>query len=60
LAYDDDPSGKNPNIKFPNLVQFPESWTYTPESPACCPDQGYFYTFDDDYEEDDDMDDEND
>ncbi len=58
MAFDGNTSGENPKLKYPNLVQFPDSWTYTPDSPTCCPDQGYFYTFDDDFdEEDDDMDD---
>ena len=59
LAFSGSPSGRNPKIKFPNLVEDPAGWTYTPDAPESCDWQGYFYNEDDcddddpfDYDED--------
>jgi len=49
LAFKDSPSGYNPNINFPNLVEDADGWRYTKDSPESCDDQGFFY-----YDEDDD------
>jgi hypothetical protein len=56
LAFKDSPSGRNPSVIFPNLVEDPYVWIYTSESPDNCPHQGYFYPNEDEeyeYEDDD-------
>lgn len=37
------PNGENPTIKYPNLVELPDHWTYIPNPPVNCKYQGYFY-----------------
>lgn len=37
------PSGDNPNIKYPNLVESPDQWEYISNSPKPCESSGYFY-----------------
>ncbi len=54
MAFDGDGRGRNPSVKHPNLVEVVSGWEYTPEAPFSCPDQGYFYGTDDDYEYEDD------
>lgn len=56
MAFKDNPSGDNtPDIKYPNLVERAEGWTYQPLGSVTCPDQGFFYGDDEDeWEEDDD------
>ena len=52
MAFDGDGTGRNPSIKHPNLVEVVSGWEYTAEAPLSCPDQGYFYS--DEEDEDDD------
>ncbi len=43
-------------VKYPNLVENPDGWTYTPSEPENCDFQGFFYdddTYNDDYGDDD-------
>lgn len=47
LAFKGSPMGYNKHARFPNLVEDPKGWRYTPKSPESCEYQGYFY---DDYE----------
>jgi hypothetical protein len=47
MAFKDSPSGDNPNLKFPNLVETAKGWYYQPLGPESCPDQGFFYNDDD-------------
>jgi len=54
MAFDGDGRGRNPSVKHPNLVEVVSGWEYTPEAPLSCPDQGYFYGTDDEYEYEDD------
>lgn len=64
MAFDGDGTGRNPSVKHPNLVEVVRGWEYTPEAPFSCPDQGYFYSDEEDdsyeYEDDDWNDDEGD
>jgi hypothetical protein len=63
MAFDGDVRGRNPSVKHPNLVEVVSGWEYTPEAPFSCPDQGYFYSDEDEeyeYEDDDWNDDEGD
>lgn len=52
MAFDGDGTGRNPSVKHPNLVEVVSGWEYTAEAPLSCPDQGYFYS--DEEDEDDD------
>lgn len=45
---------ENPELIYPNLVEYPDNWTYTPNSPENCEFQGFFYTDDDPYYDDED------
>jgi hypothetical protein len=54
LAFQNSPSGENPDCLFPNLSEAPDwKWEWENEAPMSCPDQGYFYPQDedDDYED---------
>jgi len=53
LAFKNSPGGYNPDAIFPNLVEDPDYWKFTPESPECCDHQGYFYPDPEEDEEDD-------
>jgi hypothetical protein len=44
-------SDKSETLKFPNLVENPDGWTYTASEPENCDFQGFFY--DDHYGDDD-------
>ena len=52
MAFKDSPHGDNPNIKFPNLVEKAEGWTFVKEGPDSCPDQGFFYSDENDDDDD--------
>ena len=43
LAFKDNPNGDNPEVKFPNLVEMADGWTYDPKGPENCEWQGFFY-----------------
>jgi hypothetical protein len=47
MAFEGNPSGYNPNVKHPNLSEDP-NWKWRNEIPDSCPDQGYFYSNDED------------
>ena len=51
LAFKDSPNGDNPEVKFPNLVEMAEGWQYDPKGPESCNDQGFFYSDDEDEED---------
>jgi hypothetical protein len=54
LAFKDNPHGKNPNVKHPNLTENPNH-VWVNEIPESCPDQGFFYgSEDDEYDEEED------
>ena len=49
MAFQNDPSGKNPNVKHPNLSE-DDDWRWVNEPPESCRDQGFFYSDDDEDE----------
>lgn len=53
MAFDGDGTGRNPSVKHPNLVEVVRGWEYTPEAPLSCPDQGYFYSDEEDEDDED-------
>jgi len=56
IAFKENGSGDHTfGIKYPNLVEMAKGWTYQHWGPESCPDQGYFYNEEEefDYEEED-------
>jgi len=54
LAFKDNPSGYGtPEVKYPNLVEDKEGWVYDIKGPESCPEQGYFYSDDEELFEED-------
>jgi len=56
MAFKDNGSGDRTfGIKYPNLVEMADGWSYEHWGPESCPDQGYFYNDEEefDYEEED-------
>jgi hypothetical protein len=52
LVFKDNPSGEGTEgVLYPNLVESANGWTYDPIGPSTCPDQGYFYSDDDEDDE---------
>ena len=52
LVFSNNPSGEaTEDVLYPNLVESANGWTYDPIGPSTCPDQGYFYSDDDEEDE---------
>ncbi len=54
LAFKDNGSGDRTfGIKYPNLVEMADGWSYEHWGPESCSDQGYFYNDDEEFDYDD-------
>jgi hypothetical protein len=54
IAFKENGSGDHTfGIKYPNLVEMAKGWTYQHWGPESCPDQGYFYNDEEEFDYED-------
>ncbi len=54
MAFKDNGSGDRTfGIKYPNLVEMADGWSYEHWGPESCPDQGYFYSDEEEFDYED-------
>ena len=54
IAFKENGSGDHTfGIKYPNLVEMAKGWTYQHWGPDSCPDQGYFYNDEEEFDYED-------
>jgi hypothetical protein len=54
IAFKDNGSGDHTfGVKYPNLVEMAKGWSYVHWGPDSCPDQGYFYSEEEEFDYED-------